>query len=66
MIQDRFILQVLQTLVSNLPPALHLVLLTREDPDLPLARLRAGNQLTESALAISALPDPRPLTSLTR
>ena len=46
-IQDRFILQVLQTLVGNLPPALHLVLLTREDPDLPLARLRARNQLTE-------------------
>ena len=36
LIQDRFILQVLQTLVGNLPPALHLVLLTREDPDLPL------------------------------
>jgi LuxR family maltose regulon positive regulatory protein len=47
LIQDRFILQVLQTLVGNLPPALHLVLLTREDPDLPLARLRARNQLTE-------------------
>ena len=46
-IQDRFILQVLQTLVGNLPPALRLVLLTREDPDLPLARLRARNQLTE-------------------
>ena len=46
-IQDRFILQVLQTLVSNLPPALRLVLLTREDPGLPLARLRARNQVTE-------------------
>jgi LuxR family maltose regulon positive regulatory protein len=46
-VQDRFILQALQTLVSNLPPALHLVLLTREDPDLPLARLRVRNQLTE-------------------
>jgi LuxR family maltose regulon positive regulatory protein len=46
-IQYPFILQVLQTLVGNLPPALHLVLLTREDPDLPLARLRARNQLTE-------------------
>lgn len=47
LIQDHFILQVLQTLVGNLPPALHLVLLTREDPDLPLARLRARNRLTE-------------------
>ena len=46
-IQDRFILQVLEKLVANLPQALHLVLLTREDPPLPLARLRANNQMTE-------------------
>lgn len=46
-IQDAFILQVLETLVENLPPSLHLVLLTRQDPALPLAKLRAGNQLTE-------------------
>jgi LuxR family maltose regulon positive regulatory protein len=46
-IQDRFILAVLETLLSNLPQPLHLVLLTREDPPLPLARLRANNQLTE-------------------
>ena len=37
-IQDPFILQVLQTLVTNLPQPLHLVLLTREEPSLPLAR----------------------------
>ncbi len=46
-IQDPFILQVMQTLVTNLPQTLHLVLLTREEPSLPLARLRANNQLTE-------------------
>ncbi|MFW9805085.1 MAG: LuxR C-terminal-related transcriptional regulator, partial [Candidatus Thorarchaeota archaeon] len=46
-IQDRFILQVLEHLVANLPSPLHLVLLTREDPPLPLARLRANNRLTE-------------------
>ncbi|MBI5564111.1 MAG: hypothetical protein HY870_04385 [Chloroflexi bacterium] len=46
-IQDRFILQVLEKLIVNLPPSLHLVLITREDPPLPLARLRANNQLTE-------------------
>jgi LuxR family maltose regulon positive regulatory protein len=46
-IQDHFILQVLDRLVTNLPQPLHLVLLTREDPPLPLARLRANNQLTE-------------------
>ncbi|MDY7077064.1 MAG: LuxR family transcriptional regulator, partial [Chloroflexota bacterium] len=46
-IQDRFILQVLEGLVTNPPQPLHLVLLTREDPPLPLARLRANNQLAE-------------------
>ncbi len=46
-IQDQFILQVLERLVANLPQPLHLVLLTREDPSLPLARLRANNQMTE-------------------
>jgi LuxR family maltose regulon positive regulatory protein len=46
-IQDRFVLQVFEELLTNPPPPLHLVLLTREDPPLPLARLRANNQLTE-------------------
>lgn len=46
-IQDRFILDVLETLVANLPQPLHLILLTREDPPLPLARFRANNLLTE-------------------
>lgn len=46
-IQDRFILHVMETLLINLPRSLHLVLITREDPPLPLARLRANNQLTE-------------------
>lgn len=34
-------------LIEHLPPQMHLVIATREDPDLPLARLRAGGQLTE-------------------
>jgi LuxR family maltose regulon positive regulatory protein len=34
-------------LLEHLPPQLHLVLATREDPPLPLARLRARGQLTE-------------------
>jgi LuxR family maltose regulon positive regulatory protein len=46
-IQDRFILNVLQKLVSNMPRWIHLVLITREDPPIPLARLRAYNRLTE-------------------
>jgi LuxR family maltose regulon positive regulatory protein len=34
-------------LLEHLPPPMRLVIATREDPDLPLARLRAGDQLTE-------------------
>src|SRR5262249_26803888 len=34
-------------LLAHFPPQLHLVLLTREDPQLPLARLRARGQLSE-------------------
>jgi LuxR family maltose regulon positive regulatory protein len=34
-------------LLENLPPQLHLVIATREDPQLPLARLRARGRLTE-------------------
>lgn len=34
-------------LLEHLPPRLHLVMLTRADPALPLARLRAHGQLTE-------------------
>ena len=34
-------------LVEHLPPQMHLVIATREDPALPLARLRARGQLTE-------------------
>jgi LuxR family maltose regulon positive regulatory protein len=34
-------------LLEHLPPQLHLVIATREDPHLPLARLRVRDQLTE-------------------
>jgi LuxR family maltose regulon positive regulatory protein len=34
-------------LLDHMPPQMHLVLLTRADPPIPLARLRARNQLTE-------------------
>ena len=47
LIQDEFILEVIQQLIANIPPALYLVIITREDPPLPLAKLRANNQLTE-------------------
>lgn len=38
---------VLNFLVEHLPPQMHLVITTREDPGIPLARLRVRNQLTE-------------------
>jgi ATP/maltotriose-dependent transcriptional regulator MalT len=39
--------QALTFLVEHLPPQMHLVVVSREDPQLPLARLRARGQLTE-------------------
>jgi LuxR family transcriptional regulator, maltose regulon positive regulatory protein len=39
--------QALTFLLDHLPPSMRLVIATREDPPLPLARLRAGDQLTE-------------------
>lgn len=46
-IQNTYILGVIERLVYQRLPGLHLVLVTREDPLLPLARLRANDQLTE-------------------
>ena len=40
----------LQFLLEAMPSQMHLVLLTRADPSLPLARLRARDQLTEIRL----------------
>jgi LuxR family maltose regulon positive regulatory protein len=39
--------EALTFLLKHLPPQMHLVIATREDPHLPLARLRARSQLTE-------------------
>ena len=39
--------QALNFLLEHLPPQMHLVIATREDPQFPLARLRARGQLTE-------------------
>ncbi len=40
-------LEVMEFLLQHQPPQLHMVLTTREDPALPLARLRAQDQITE-------------------
>jgi LuxR family maltose regulon positive regulatory protein len=39
--------QALTFLVEHLPPQMHLVIVTREDPHLPLARLHARDHVTE-------------------
>jgi len=41
------VLEMLAHLIDHVPPQMHLVCLTRTDPPLPLARLRARNQLVE-------------------
>ncbi|HSL31519.1 MAG TPA: LuxR C-terminal-related transcriptional regulator [Anaerolineales bacterium] len=46
-IDSRSVDQALTFLLEHLPPQLHLVISTRQDPDLPLARLRVRGQLTE-------------------
>ena len=46
-IEAKSIDQILLFLIDHLPPQLHLVIATREDPHLPLARYRARGQLIE-------------------
>lgn len=46
-IHNEQIHQVLRTLLEHFPPQMQLVVITREDPPLPLARLRAGKKLLE-------------------
>jgi len=47
LIEARPIHEALTFLLDHLPPTLRIILLTRADPPLPLARLRARDQLTE-------------------
>jgi ATP/maltotriose-dependent transcriptional regulator MalT len=47
MLDAKMVDQALTYLVEHLPPQMHLVIATREDPQLPLARLRARGHLTE-------------------
>src|SRR5678815_4039238 len=46
-IDSKAVNQALSFLLDHQPHQMHLVIATREDPDLPLARLRARGQLTE-------------------
>ena len=47
LIEAKVVEEALAFLVEHLPPQMHLVIATREDPSLPLARLRARGQLIE-------------------
>jgi LuxR family transcriptional regulator, maltose regulon positive regulatory protein len=46
-IDSRSVDNALTFLLDHMPPQMHLVIATREDPHLPLARLRARDQLSE-------------------
>ena len=52
--------------LEHLPPNLHLVITTREDPQLPLARLRARDQLTELRANDLRFSDPETAAFLNR
>ena len=47
LIESQAVYNALTFLLEHLPPQLHLVITTREDPLLPLSRLRARGQMTE-------------------
>ncbi|MCP5094842.1 MAG: tetratricopeptide repeat protein, partial [Chloroflexi bacterium] len=46
-IESRLVCEAVTFLIEHLPPQIHLVIATRDDPPLPLARLRAQGQMTE-------------------
>lgn len=50
-IQNTQIHHVLRTLIEHMPILMQIVLISREDPPLPLARLRAGKRLLEIRIA---------------
>jgi LuxR family transcriptional regulator, maltose regulon positive regulatory protein len=47
LVESKQVDQAVAFLIEHLPPQMHLVIATREDPHLPLARLRARSHLTE-------------------
>lgn len=47
LIETQSIHDALTYLIDHLPPQVHLVIISRENPPLPLSRLRAGDQLTD-------------------
>jgi LuxR family maltose regulon positive regulatory protein len=51
LIDSKVIGTILSFLLKHLPAQMHLVITTREDPNLPIAQLRARRQLTELRIA---------------
>ena len=47
LIHDTAVQNLITELIEKQPPNLHLVIITRKDPHLPLPRLRAGNEMAE-------------------
>lgn len=47
LIEETLVNEALAFLIEHLPPQLHLVIVTRDDPYLPLARLRAKGEMNE-------------------
>jgi len=47
LVDSKSVDETLTFFIDHLPPQMHLVITTREDPSLPVPRLRARNQLTE-------------------
>jgi ATP/maltotriose-dependent transcriptional regulator MalT len=47
LIDSQIIHDALKFLIGNMPPQMHLVISTREDPQFHISRLRAGGQLTD-------------------
>src|SRR5438132_1115392 len=46
-IDDQSVDKALTFLLEHMPPQMHILITTREDPNLPLSRLHARSQLTE-------------------
>ena len=63
-IQNQFSLDLLNQFLAHQPGCLYLILVTREDPALPLARLRARGQLTEIRAADLRFSDDESLQFL--
>jgi LuxR family maltose regulon positive regulatory protein len=66
LIQNLDVHESLAFLTDHQPPQMHLVLITREDPPLPLARLRAQGQLTEIRQDLLGLTPAEAKTLLNR